>query len=453
MQIFRKNSNYTKLCALYFIAAIFMLYNFMIRAMDNSPKNSILTTAQEKTVACTQEFLQSVKLVANDKETSITIPLEIATLSKTIRNALKHFPNQSVILPAIDPATLKHLEFLLDTHAPVQAGKPVNWKIILSDRICTILSTNISQETLWQAINYLDISELVEPFAHYIYKTLPADVKRNRETIKQALIKLLEYPNGEKLACHVAEEWDKDIALYSLEYDKYEQNYERAPMKHKRLHCASFKGNLKKVVRLSTSPFACDVNDRDFFGRTPLHYAAQQNQCAVVLALLKAGADGNASDLLGNTPLHVAAAKGHTEVARKLVEEKAFPSAVNHHIHGDCYYGETAIHLAFELGRKDGHFETFDLLQNYTKVRKNAAILTFFMGGHPRTGATSQILQLNILGDRELSKNIIDRLWQCHFSSHYENQLEQAHAGRPPTLNENYRRYINGEDPLDEFEK
>ena len=56
-----------------------------------------------------------------------------------------------------------------------------------------------------------------------------------------------------------------------------------------------------------------DPNVRNKNGRTPLHYAAQGEEPALVTALVKAGADPNARDARGGwTPLHLAAWFGKT---------------------------------------------------------------------------------------------------------------------------------------------
>ena len=50
-----------------------------------------------------------------------------------------------------------------------------------------------------------------------------------------------------------------------------------------------------------------DIHEKDQYGDTPLHSAADHGQTEVVALLLKNGADINAEDDLGNTPLHLAA--------------------------------------------------------------------------------------------------------------------------------------------------
>ena len=63
-----------------------------------------------------------------------------------------------------------------------------------------------------------------------------------------------------------------------------------------------------------------NVNVRGGEGRTPLHWAAQQNyNPEVVTLLLQAGADVNARDISGVTPLHVAAQDNNPEVLTVLI--------------------------------------------------------------------------------------------------------------------------------------
>ena len=61
-----------------------------------------------------------------------------------------------------------------------------------------------------------------------------------------------------------------------------------------------------------------DVNSRNQFNRTPLHYAAEENLPNVVQYLVDFGADVNAFDKKGNTPLIDAAYSGKIEIERIL---------------------------------------------------------------------------------------------------------------------------------------
>ena len=56
-------------------------------------------------------------------------------------------------------------------------------------------------------------------------------------------------------------------------------------------------------------------------GKTPLHYAAENNSQKVVQALLSAGADINAKDKKGNTTLHHDAQCDSCEVYARIISE------------------------------------------------------------------------------------------------------------------------------------
>ncbi|PRP81217.1 hypothetical protein PROFUN_02051 [Planoprotostelium fungivorum] len=61
--------------------------------------------------------------------------------------------------------------------------------------------------------------------------------------------------------------------------------------------------------------------------RTPLHWAADFNQTAIISYLLSKGADINAKDQYGITPLLAAVYEDHFDAAKTLVEKKADVSA------------------------------------------------------------------------------------------------------------------------------
>ena len=61
----------------------------------------------------------------------------------------------------------------------------------------------------------------------------------------------------------------------------------------------------------------------DRLGRTALHYAASENDVAVVRELIERSVDVNATDDNGWTALHFAAQSNSVEVARLLVEAGA----------------------------------------------------------------------------------------------------------------------------------
>ena len=74
---------------------------------------------------------------------------------------------------------------------------------------------------------------------------------------------------------------------------------------------------------LNVDPIACDVNMSDSYGRTALHYAAEQGHAPIIDILLKAGSFVNAMDCEGVTPLYLASARGNTDAVLSLVKQSA----------------------------------------------------------------------------------------------------------------------------------
>jgi ankyrin repeat protein len=63
--------------------------------------------------------------------------------------------------------------------------------------------------------------------------------------------------------------------------------------------------------------------ERDGYGRTPLHYAAADRDLRQARRLLDGGADPDATDKTGFTPLHFAAQEGAVDIAALLLERGA----------------------------------------------------------------------------------------------------------------------------------
>jgi len=66
-----------------------------------------------------------------------------------------------------------------------------------------------------------------------------------------------------------------------------------------------------------------DVNARDSNGRTPLHYAAEQNNPVLAAFFIAMGADVNAEDNSGETPLGVCVTKGSIKAAKIIASSDA----------------------------------------------------------------------------------------------------------------------------------
>ena len=77
-------------------------------------------------------------------------------------------------------------------------------------------------------------------------------------------------------------------------------------------------GDITKVQRLLKEEV--DLNNRDPFDWTALHYAASKGHYEMVILLLNAGADKDKPMLDGSTPLFMAVQNGHEAVVALLLE-------------------------------------------------------------------------------------------------------------------------------------
>lgn len=69
--------------------------------------------------------------------------------------------------------------------------------------------------------------------------------------------------------------------------------------------------------------------NRDREGRSPLHYAAAENNVSEIEQLIDSGENPNVKDRRGYTPLHFAAQEGTVDAARKLLDLGADVNAVD----------------------------------------------------------------------------------------------------------------------------
>eukprot|EP00826_Nyctotherus_ovalis_P061613 TRINITY_DN8786_c0_g3_i1.p1 TRINITY_DN8786_c0_g3~~TRINITY_DN8786_c0_g3_i1.p1 ORF type:complete len:141 (-),score=23.94 TRINITY_DN8786_c0_g3_i1:164-586(-) len=63
------------------------------------------------------------------------------------------------------------------------------------------------------------------------------------------------------------------------------------------------------------------IDEKDLMGRTPLHYAAVNNNVKSATFLLQSGASINSKNIAGETPLMKAAEKNHKEVLQILLSQ------------------------------------------------------------------------------------------------------------------------------------
>jgi ankyrin repeat protein len=119
------------------------------------------------------------------------------------------------------------------------------------------------------------------------------------------------------------------------------------------LHRAAQAGDLSAVCSLLAA--GADVNesvedshapDPNWLGFSALHFAAANGRVAVVKTLLEAGANVNAADTNGDTPLHYAAENGATEIVSLLLKQGATPNAANEEGGTPLHYAATNGHVA-----------------------------------------------------------------------------------------------------------
>ena len=162
------------------------------------------------------------------------------------------------------------------------------------------------------------------------------------------------------------------------------------------LHCAASQGMLSDVqALLAEGRFSYDLPDR--FGRTPLHWAAEQGYRNVVLTLLRAGACVDPRSERKSTPIMLAASKGHTEVVIVLLHHRAGESdlePLHRHRSGVGPSRSTALHYA----AAGGHVRVVKVLLDagFDRGQHGAAGLTpaevSARKSHPASAAVTRLL-------------------------------------------------------------
>lgn len=92
--------------------------------------------------------------------------------------------------------------------------------------------------------------------------------------------------------------------------------------KNSPLHNASYLGNLE-IMDLLLKKGSASLNEGNFRGQTPLHFACERGHPDVVIRLLDAGGDIEARDLQGRTPLMTTVTSKNMEVVNALLKKGA----------------------------------------------------------------------------------------------------------------------------------
>jgi len=85
------------------------------------------------------------------------------------------------------------------------------------------------------------------------------------------------------------------------------------------MHFAAQRGNIAVLEFLLNLPFDTEVNCRDAFGRTALHYATESKRTQAIGLLISHGANIDATDYEGRHAIHYAAAKNNLSAIECIV--------------------------------------------------------------------------------------------------------------------------------------
>ena len=155
--------------------------------------------------------------------------------------------------------------------------------------------------------------------------------------------------HGRSLALELFRDYGGHISAQLLLEQVTYSGFRRQEMKFgfSGLHCASFFG-IVDVVAVLIDLESYDINKGDFWGHTPLAWAAKHGHEGVVEILLgQAVVNPDKADIEGDTPLSHAARGGHEEVVKILLRQVGVdPDKPNNH-------GNTPLSLAAQCGHEE----------------------------------------------------------------------------------------------------
>eukprot|EP00803_Ostreobium_quekettii_P006412 evm.model.scf_1038.1 EVM.evm.TU.scf_1038.1 scf_1038:4858-7344(+) len=86
------------------------------------------------------------------------------------------------------------------------------------------------------------------------------------------------------------------------------------------LHAMAERGRGNDIIRTVDRELDVNINEKDRYGRTPLHWAAEHGHKITAEILIDLGAEVRATENLGRTPIHLAARSTHCELLQSLLE-------------------------------------------------------------------------------------------------------------------------------------
>jgi ankyrin repeat protein len=199
------------------------------------------------------------------------------------------------------------------------------------------------------------------------------------KTILQSQAEWLNSPDqNQKTPLHLALELGHaDIAKYLIEQGadiNLKDKDKSAP-----LHNAAYLGNLE-IVDILLKKGAVSLNEGNFRGQTPLHFACERGLPEVANRLLDAGADIEARDMIGRTPLMTTGISKNISVAKDLIKRGADINAVVKR--GPATY--TTLTVAAMYGFKDLVDLLIDKDASISKDTLEPTLAFAVQMGHPR---------------------------------------------------------------------